>query len=142
MGTCHLNNLMPLDSKKCHTEAKTSNTSAYWQYDKNRNRTKTAFLPKTKPKLTEVMGGETATSLVSQGSVSGPLLFILCTTSLSYTTSPVNHQLYADDTQPIMSLSASYFVSDITHLHQSVADIYSWMSSNFLLIALKVSSTH
>jgi len=45
---------------------------------------------------------------VSQESVLGPLLFILCTTPLStvISNSAANHQLYADDTQLLLSFSA------------------------------------
>ena len=71
---------------------------------------------------------------VPQGSVLGPLLFILYTTPLStvISNSSALHQLYADDTQLFISFSAADFAYKITHLEQTISNVSDWMSSNFL----------
>jgi len=78
---------------------------------------------------------------VPQGSVLGPLLFILYTTPLSYliSDSSVSHHRFADDTQLFISLRAPEFSAHILHLQNTIDLVTQWMSANFLSISLKLS---
>ena len=71
---------------------------------------------------------------VPQGSVLGPLLFILHTTPFSHiiSQSSVDHKLYADDTQLFLSFSPCNFQQNIQLLQNTISEISSWMASKFL----------
>ena len=69
---------------------------------------------------------------VPQGSIFGPLHFVMYTTPLSTLISPLslNHHLYADDTQLFFSFHPPDFDSRTTHLQDSLQQISSWTTAN------------
>ena len=71
---------------------------------------------------------------VPQGSVLGPILFILYMQPLSHVilNHPVSHMLYADDTQVYKSCNANDLPSTILCIEKCVSDIKTWMLSNKL----------
>ena len=105
-----------------------TSTALSWIKSYLLNRSFYVNIENTKSSLFQLLYG------VPQGSVLGPLLFILYTTPLStvISNSSANHHLYADDTQLFLSFSAADFAYNISHLEHTISNVYNWMSSNFL----------
>ena len=71
---------------------------------------------------------------VPQGSVLGPVLFILYTTPLSdvIRRHSVSHEMFADDTQLLSSSHVDDYPNLVSSLHKCSSDVDAWMSSNRL----------
>ena len=71
---------------------------------------------------------------VPQGSVLGPVLFILYTTPLTHLIDAysIRHEMYADDTQLVHSDTPSNYDHIIQTLQDSVTEVKSWMAANKL----------
>jgi len=103
-------------------------TALYWIKSYLLNRSFYVNIENSKSSVFQLLYG------VPQGSVLGPILFILYTTPLSKVISnaSTNHQRYADDTQLLLSFSALDFSHNITHLENTITNAANWISSNFL----------
>ena len=93
-----------------------TSTALSWIKSYLLNRSFYVNIENTKSSLFQLLYG------VPQGSVLGPLLFILYTTPLGIVISSLsaNHHLYVDDTQLFLSFSAADFACNISHLEHTI----------------------
>ena len=86
--------------------------------------------------VTDLSSWHTSSCVIPQGSVLGPLLFVMYTTPLSTLISScsLKHHLYADNTHLFLSFLPTHFDSRIDHLHNALDQILSWMTANLLTL--------
>ena len=110
-----------------------SETSLKWFQSYITNRKQYVQFQNVKSNLATISTG------VPQGSIIGPLLFIIYINDLSNATSFFNPMIYADDTCLINSLQCYKAVSDSHMINDELNNIYLWLSVNEL--SLNVNKT-
>ena len=74
---------------------------------------------------------------VPQGSILGPLLFVLFVNEMPNVVSRCNVMMYADDTVMIFSSNSAEEIEDV--LNQELNSLYAWLSTNGLFLNKKKS---